>query len=130
MVKKTAQTLQSFGTELAETELPSEVQATTILLRTHTDKKDQMKVAQSRALFILHDNACGARALFVYLGVFVQEDLLVALGQGSRLLESINEPVVRDPDHNMNQDELENLATVQRLAYVAYVAYVVVCAGD
>ncbi|XP_040005225.1 guanine nucleotide exchange factor DBS isoform X2 [Xiphias gladius] len=86
MVKKTAQTLQSFGTELAETELPNEIQATTILLSTHTNKKDKMK-----------------------------EDLLVALGQGSRLLESINEPVVRDPDHNMNQDELENLATVQRL---------------
>lgn len=47
MVKKTAQTLQSFGTELAETELPSEVQATTNLLSTHTDKKDQMKVAPS-----------------------------------------------------------------------------------
>lgn len=65
-------------------------------------------------MFILHDNACGARAL-ILCGLFVQEDLLVALGQGSRLLESINEPVVRDPDHNMNQDELENLATVQRL---------------
>ncbi|XP_069010263.1 guanine nucleotide exchange factor DBS isoform X1 [Embiotoca jacksoni] len=86
MVKKTAQTLQSFGTELAETELPNEIQATTILLSTHTNKKDKMK-----------------------------EDILVALGQGSRLLESINEPVVRDADHNMNQDELENLATVQRL---------------
>ncbi|XP_056144826.1 guanine nucleotide exchange factor DBS isoform X3 [Lampris incognitus] len=86
MVKKTAQTLQSFGTELAETELPNDIQATTSLLGTHTDKKDKMK-----------------------------EDLLVALGQGHRLLESINEPVVRDPDHNMNQDELENLATVQRL---------------
>ncbi|XP_049903968.1 guanine nucleotide exchange factor DBS isoform X5 [Epinephelus moara] len=86
MVKKTAQTLQSFGTELAETELPNEIQATNVLLSTHTTKKDKMK-----------------------------EDLLVALGQGSRLLESINEPVVRDPDHNMNQDELENLATVQRL---------------
>ncbi|XP_035760178.1 guanine nucleotide exchange factor DBS-like, partial [Neolamprologus brichardi] len=84
MVKKTAQTLQSFGTELAETELPNEIQATTILLSTHTSKKERMK-----------------------------EDILVALGQGSRLLESINEPVVRDPDHNMNQDELENLATVQ-----------------
>ncbi|XP_047456499.1 guanine nucleotide exchange factor DBS isoform X7 [Mugil cephalus] len=86
MVKKTAQTLQSFGTELAETELPNEIQATNILLSTHTSKKDKMK-----------------------------EDILVALGQGGRLLESINEPVVRDPDHNMNQDELENLATVQRL---------------
>uniref|UniRef100_A0A3P8SAR4 MCF.2 cell line derived transforming sequence like n=1 Tax=Amphiprion percula TaxID=161767 RepID=A0A3P8SAR4_AMPPE len=86
MVKKTAQTLQSFGSELAETELPNEIQATTLLLSTHTSKKDKMK-----------------------------EDILVALGQGSRLLESINEPVVRDPDHSMNQDELENLATVQRL---------------
>ncbi|XP_033984746.1 guanine nucleotide exchange factor DBS isoform X1 [Trematomus bernacchii] len=86
MVKKTAQILQSFGTELAETELPNEIQATTVLLSTHTNKKDKMK-----------------------------GDLLVALGQGRRLLESINEPVVRDPDHNMNQDELENLATVQRL---------------
>ncbi|XP_060944121.1 guanine nucleotide exchange factor DBS-like isoform X5 [Limanda limanda] len=85
-VKKTAQTLQSFGTELAETELPNEIQATIVLLSTHTNKKDKMK-----------------------------EDLLVALGQGRRLLESINEPVARDPDHNMNQDELENLATVQRL---------------
>ncbi|CAJ1079683.1 guanine nucleotide exchange factor DBS isoform X4 [Xyrichtys novacula] len=86
MVKKTAQTLQSFGTELAETELPNEIQATTALLSAHKSKKDKMK-----------------------------EDLRVALDQGSRLLESINEPVVRDPDHNMNQDELENLATVQRL---------------
>lgn len=44
----------------------------------------------------------------------VQEDMLVALSQGGRLLESINEPIARDPDHNMNQDEMENLATVQR----------------
>ncbi|XP_075870691.1 guanine nucleotide exchange factor DBS isoform X4 [Nelusetta ayraudi] len=86
MVKKTAQMLQSFGTELAETELPNEIQATTILLSTHTDKKNKMK-----------------------------EDMLVALSQGGRLLESINEPIARDPDHNMNQDEMENLATVQRL---------------
>lgn len=111
MVKKTAQTLQSFGTELAETELPSEVQATTVLLSTHTDKKEQMKVAPSATLVLLYDRA---RASLTYVDVFVQEDLLVALGQGSRLLESINEPVIRDPDHNMNQDELENLATVQR----------------
>ncbi|KAK0133068.1 Guanine nucleotide exchange factor DBS [Merluccius polli] len=86
MVKKTAQSLQMFGTELAETELPNDIQATTSLLGAHTSKKDRMK-----------------------------GDLLVALAQGSRLLESINEPVKRDPDYNMNQDELENLATVQRL---------------
>lgn len=49
-----------------------------------------------------------------FLTVCVQEDLLVALGQGGRLLESINEPIAKNPDHNMNQDEMENLATVQR----------------
>lgn len=49
-----------------------------------------------------------------FLPLCEQEDLLVALGQGGRLLESINEPVAKNPDHNMNQDEMENLATVQR----------------
>ncbi|XP_048090534.1 guanine nucleotide exchange factor DBS isoform X16 [Alosa alosa] len=86
MVKKTAQMLQSFGTELAETELPNDVQATANLLGTHTNKKDKMK-----------------------------EDLKIALSQGGRLLESINEPLVNDADYTMNQDEMENLATVQRL---------------
>ncbi|XP_061649272.1 guanine nucleotide exchange factor DBS isoform X5 [Phyllopteryx taeniolatus] len=86
MVKKMAQALQSFGAELAETELPGETQATGLLLSAHGSKKDKMK-----------------------------DDLLVALKQGSRLLESINEPLMHNPDHSMNQDELENLATVQRL---------------
>nr|XP_055060626.1 guanine nucleotide exchange factor DBS isoform X9 [Misgurnus anguillicaudatus] len=86
MVKKTAQTLQAFGTELAETELPNDVEATSNLLTIHIEKKDRMK-----------------------------EDLRIALCQGGRLLESINEPLVKDPDYTMNQDELENLSTVQRL---------------
>ncbi|KAM9454263.1 guanine nucleotide exchange factor DBS isoform 6-T6 [Clarias gariepinus] len=86
MVKKTAQTLQAFGTELAETELPNDVEATSTLLSAHTEKKEMMK-----------------------------EDLKIALSQGSRLLDSINEPLASDPDYNMNHDELENLATVQRL---------------
>uniref|UniRef100_A0A8B9I639 MCF.2 cell line derived transforming sequence like n=3 Tax=Anseriformes TaxID=8826 RepID=A0A8B9I639_9AVES len=42
-VKQTAQILQSFGTELAETELPNDVQSTSSLLATHTEKKDKMK---------------------------------------------------------------------------------------
>ncbi|KAM9327952.1 guanine nucleotide exchange factor DBS isoform 2-T2 [Pholidichthys leucotaenia] len=86
MVKTTAQTLQAFGTELAETELPNDVEATTNLLQAHTLKKDKMK-----------------------------EDLQVALSQGGRLLDCINEPFQTDPDYNMTHDELENLATVQRL---------------
>lgn len=86
MVKTTAQTLQAFGTELAETELPNDAEATTNLLHTHTLKKDEMK-----------------------------EDLQVALSQGGRLLECINEPLQTDPEYSMTHDELENLATVQRL---------------
>lgn len=86
MVKTTAQTLQAFGTELAETELPNDTENTTALLQTHSLKKDRMK-----------------------------EDLQVALSQGRRLLECINEPLQKDPEYNMTQDEMENLVTVQRL---------------
>uniref|UniRef100_A0A3Q2R0N9 DH domain-containing protein n=1 Tax=Fundulus heteroclitus TaxID=8078 RepID=A0A3Q2R0N9_FUNHE len=44
MVKTVAQTLQAFGTELAETELPNDADATVHLLHEHTLKKDTMKV--------------------------------------------------------------------------------------
>lgn len=44
MVKTTAQTLQAFGTELAETEIPNDAEATSNLLHTHTVKKEKMKV--------------------------------------------------------------------------------------
>lgn len=51
MVKTTAQTLQAFGTELAETELPNDAEATTNLLHTHTLKKDKMKVRDAFLCF-------------------------------------------------------------------------------
>lgn len=50
MVKTTAQTLQAFGTELAETELPNDAEATTNLLHAHTGKKEKMKVSCSSIL--------------------------------------------------------------------------------
>ncbi len=59
-----------------------------------------------------------ALCVCVCVCVCVQEDLRIALCQGSRLLESINEPLVKDPDYTMNHDELENLATVQRCVCV------------
>ncbi|CAL9698451.1 unnamed protein product [Knipowitschia caucasica] len=86
MVKTTAQTLQAFGTELAETELPNDADQTTALLSMHQEKKERMK-----------------------------EDLQVALSQGHRLLLCINEPLQVDPEYDMSQDEMENLVTVQRL---------------
>lgn len=56
MVKTTAQTLQAFGTELAETELPNDAEATTGLLHTHTLKKDKMKVRCVFSVFSIHVN--------------------------------------------------------------------------
>lgn len=44
MVKQTAQMLQAFGTELAETELPNDVQSTSLVLSVHTEKKAKVKV--------------------------------------------------------------------------------------
>lgn len=44
-MKTMAQTLQAFGTELAETELPNDAEATVDLLHKHTLQKDTMKVS-------------------------------------------------------------------------------------
>ncbi|XP_077637696.1 guanine nucleotide exchange factor DBS isoform X2 [Lonchura striata] len=85
-VKQTAQILQSFGTELAETELPNDVQSTSSLLATHTEKKDKMK-----------------------------EDIRVAVEQGNDILGSITKPVTENPDYKLNQDQLDNQTTVERL---------------
>lgn len=43
-VKTTAQMLQSFGTDLAETELPNDVQCTEELLSSHTEHHSKLKV--------------------------------------------------------------------------------------
>uniref|UniRef100_A0A452IL27 Uncharacterized protein n=1 Tax=Gopherus agassizii TaxID=38772 RepID=A0A452IL27_9SAUR len=86
MVKQTAQMLQSFGTELAETELPNDVQSTSSLLAAHSKKKDKMK-----------------------------EDLRLALKQGHDILESNRKPVAENSDYKLNQDQLDNQTTVERL---------------
>ncbi|PIO38921.1 hypothetical protein AB205_0064630 [Aquarana catesbeiana] len=86
MVKQTAQTLQVFGTELAETELPNDVSTTTALLAVHTEKKEKMK-----------------------------DDLKLALKQGSDILEQIKQPVKENPEYKMNQDQTDNQTTVERL---------------
>ncbi|KFO85529.1 Guanine nucleotide exchange factor DBS, partial [Buceros rhinoceros silvestris] len=85
-VKQTAQILQSFGTELAETELPNDVQSTSSLLATHTEKKDKMK-----------------------------EDIRLAIEQGDDILGSITKPVTENPEYKLNQDQLDNQTTVERL---------------
>ncbi|XP_038672416.1 guanine nucleotide exchange factor DBS isoform X11 [Scyliorhinus canicula] len=85
-VKTTAQLLQSFGTELAETELPNDVQSTKVLLTTHTEKRNDLK-----------------------------EKLKLAVKEGNTLLVCIKEPLTKNPNYILNSDELENNATVERL---------------
>ncbi|XP_063160932.1 guanine nucleotide exchange factor DBS isoform X3 [Candoia aspera] len=86
MVKQTAQTLQSFGNELAETELPNDIQSTSYLLAAHTESRDKMK-----------------------------EDLKIALRQGHNIFHSIRKPVLENPEYKMNPDQTENQITVERL---------------
>lgn len=42
--------LQAFGTELAETELPNDVQSTNVVLSAHTEKKAKVKVSTAVGL--------------------------------------------------------------------------------
>nr|XP_040039295.1 guanine nucleotide exchange factor DBS isoform X9 [Gasterosteus aculeatus aculeatus] len=85
-VKTTAQMLEKFGTDLAETELPNDVQCTKDLLTAHTDKHGQLK-----------------------------DELKLALKQGTTLLGWIKEQAARSENHQLNTDEMENQTTVERL---------------
>ncbi|XP_028299237.1 guanine nucleotide exchange factor DBS isoform X3 [Gouania willdenowi] len=85
-VKTTAQMLQKFGTDLAETELPNDVQCTKDLLTAHTDKHDSLK-----------------------------DELRLALKQGSTLFGCIKEQAAKSENHQLNPDEMENQTTVERL---------------
>ncbi|XP_076579148.1 guanine nucleotide exchange factor DBS isoform X7 [Chaetodon auriga] len=85
-VKTTAQMLQKFGTDLAETELPNDVQCTKDLLTAHTDKHDNLK-----------------------------DELKLALKQGTTLLGCIKEQAAKSENHKLNPDEMENQTTVERL---------------
>ncbi|NXX91432.1 MCF2L factor, partial [Centropus bengalensis] len=85
-VKTTAQMLQTFGTDLAETELPNDVQCTEELLSAHTDHHGKLK-----------------------------DELKLAVKQGATLLTCIREPVTRSANSKLSPDELENVATVERL---------------
>uniref|UniRef100_A0A8C7SR44 MCF.2 cell line derived transforming sequence-like 2 n=1 Tax=Oncorhynchus mykiss TaxID=8022 RepID=A0A8C7SR44_ONCMY len=85
-VKTTAQMLQKFGTDLAETELPNDVQCTKDLLTTHTEKHDKLK-----------------------------DELKLAMKQGTTLLGCIKEQAAKSENHQLNPDEMENHITVERL---------------
>ncbi|KAK2874385.1 hypothetical protein Q8A67_021538 [Cirrhinus molitorella] len=85
-VKSTAQMLQQFGTDLAETELPNDVQCTKDLLVSHTEKHDKLK-----------------------------DELKLAIKQGNTLLSCIKDQASKPESHVLNPDEVENQTTVERL---------------
>ncbi|XP_044055547.1 guanine nucleotide exchange factor DBS isoform X3 [Siniperca chuatsi] len=85
-VKTTAQMLQKFGTDLAETQLPNDVQYTKDLLTAHTNKHNNLK-----------------------------DELKLALKQGTTLLGCIKEQAPKSENHKLNPDEMENHITVERL---------------
>uniref|UniRef100_A0A672S275 MCF.2 cell line derived transforming sequence-like 2 n=1 Tax=Sinocyclocheilus grahami TaxID=75366 RepID=A0A672S275_SINGR len=85
-VKSTAQMLQQFGTDLAETELPNDVQCTKDLLITHTEKHDKLK-----------------------------DELKLAIKQGNTMLSCIKDQASKTESHILNPDEVENQTTAERL---------------
>lgn len=85
-VKSTAQMLQKFGTDLAETELPNDVQCTKDLLLSHTEKHSSLT-----------------------------DELKLALKQGTTLLGCIKEQAGKTECRKLNPDEMENQTTVERL---------------
>lgn len=64
-VKDIAQMLQSFGTELAETELPDEGKAIERLLQAHTEKYKKLKVSSCYEILVMH-NVCVSRKIRHY----------------------------------------------------------------
>uniref|UniRef100_A0AAY4E9C9 MCF.2 cell line derived transforming sequence-like 2 n=1 Tax=Denticeps clupeoides TaxID=299321 RepID=A0AAY4E9C9_9TELE len=85
-VKTTAHMLQKFGTDLAETELPNDVQCTKDLLASHSEKHSKLK-----------------------------DELKLAMKQGTTLLSCIRDQANKSESHKLNPDETENLTTVERL---------------
>ncbi|KAM9498012.1 proto-oncogene DBL isoform 2-T2 [Salvelinus alpinus] len=85
-VKEIAQMLQSFGTELAETELPDEADDIEFLLRSHTDKYRQLK-----------------------------DDIRSVMREGRHLLSNLEAAKAAKADGQEDKDIKQDWDTVQRL---------------
>ncbi|XP_045080408.1 proto-oncogene DBL isoform X3 [Coregonus clupeaformis] len=85
-VKEIAQLLQSFGTELAETELPDEADAIEFLLKSHTDKYRRLK-----------------------------DDIRSVMREGRHLLANLEAAKAAKADGQEDKDIKQDWDTVQRL---------------
>ncbi|CAK6441869.1 unnamed protein product [Pipistrellus nathusii] len=85
-LKTTAQMLQVFGARLGATELPRGVPCTAELLTSHTKQRDKL-----------------------------QDELKLLGKQGATLLSCIQEPRTKSPIRKLNLNQLENVATMERL---------------
>lgn len=122
-VKTTAEMLQKFGTDLAETELPNDVQCTKDLLTAHNNKHNNLKVhtttlSGGRSLccrWMKH--ICKHRHIECLMPVCVcvlQDELKLALKQGNTLLTCIRHQAAKSENQPLNPDEKENQTTVER----------------
>ncbi|KAM5291901.1 putative guanine nucleotide exchange factor MCF2L2 [Ctenodactylus gundi] len=85
-LKTTAQMLQTFGACLAMTDLPKGMLSTEDLLMSHTRQQDKM-----------------------------QDELKSLEKQGATLLSCVQQPTTQTPISKLNPNELENVATMERL---------------
>lgn len=60
----------------------------------------------------------------ICLFVVPQDELKLAVKQGATLLTCIREPVTRSANSKLSPEELENVATVERLVQIDYLAQV------
>ncbi|XP_039706498.1 putative guanine nucleotide exchange factor MCF2L2 [Pteropus medius] len=86
MLKTTAQMLQTFGSRLSTTELPRGMLSTEELFMLHTRQWDKL-----------------------------QDELKLLGEQGAMLLSCIQEPATKNPTSKLHANEIENVATIERL---------------
>ncbi|KYO32791.1 hypothetical protein Y1Q_0009380 [Alligator mississippiensis] len=99
-VKDIAQMLQSFGTELAETELPDDVYSIERILALRTEKYCQLKVGLSGSSPSLLPR---------------QEDIMTVTKEGNMLLSSLEEPNSNKPSLEEHHERPGDWETVNRL---------------
>lgn len=136
-VKTTAQMLQRFGTDLAETELPNDVQCTKDLLTAHTEKHDKLQVVKLAVVQVqllsfnetheyidkaqgnkdkTHEKMCHDGKTEKDFSSVLQSELKLAMKQGTTLFSCIKDQANKAENHPLNPDEMENLTTVERWA--------------
>ncbi|KAF7244993.1 Proto-oncogene DBL [Varanus komodoensis] len=121
-VKEIAQMLQSFGMELAETELPDDTYSIERILALRTEKYYQLKASHgsivpwSPGSLWLSGGILPSAALAALLNVrFPEEDITTVTKEGNMLLSGLEEPEAEEPSEEHAQERSADWETVNRL---------------